>query len=208
MLNPNTDKFSIAFDSKFFNNDIAKKYNDYLFHLNGPIKNIQDHIEESIQSLSIPGFELEVLQVNGLSNLKGTVFQSLGSKPINFPNTSSTRQYAGTAADNVVLESQSVGITFRNTLLNWMYLYEYSQNYYKRSRSVFEFGIIITLHDAAEIPLMNFVFQDSFISGMPGLEFAFNQAFREAKTIDTKFTFNGMTTNFMIPEFGLSKLIL
>lgn len=206
MLNPSIDKYTIEFGSGFFDNEIAKKYNDYLFHMNGPIKNIKDHIQESIQLVSIPGFSLNLLQVQNLGNLKNTQFQSMGNKPSNFPHTTINRQYVGTANQNDILTEQTISFTFRNTLLNWMYIYEVFYNYYRRSRNLSDFQIVITLHDAAEIPLMQFIFRDCFTSSLPGLEFAFNAQFREAKTIDAGFAFNALDSKFMIPDFNLKKI--
>ena len=157
MLNPSVDKYTIEFGSGFFNNEIAEKYDKYLFHMNGPIKNIKDHIQESMQMVSIPGFNLNVLQVASIGNLKNATFAAPGKTPNNFPHTSMNRQYAGTSNQNDILESQSVSITFRNTMLNWMYIYEVFYNYYKRSRSLSDFQIVITLYDAGEIPMMQFI---------------------------------------------------
>ena len=42
MINPSSDKFILEFSNHIFDNEISKKYDDYLFHLNGPIKNIKD----------------------------------------------------------------------------------------------------------------------------------------------------------------------
>lgn len=205
MLNPSTDKYTIEFGNEFFNNDITKKYDDYLFHLNGPIKNIRDHITESIQSLTIPGIQLNLLNVTGIPNMKNVDFGNVNSSPNNFQSTTVNRQFSGTAPLQEVISETQVSITFRNTLLNWMYIYELFHNYYKRKRDISDFKIIITLHNAADIPLMNFVFFDCFVSSIPGLEFAFNTQFREAKTVDAGFAFNGMTTNFMIPDFNINK---
>ncbi len=208
MLNPSVDKYTIEFSSGFFNNEITEKYNSYLFHMNGPIKNIKDHIQESMQLVSIPGFNLNVLPVSSIGNLQNQKFAAMGKKPSNFAHTSTNRQYAGTSNQNDILEAQSVNITFRNTMINWMYIYEVFYNYYKRSRSLSDFQIHITLYDAAEIPMMQFVFGDCFVSNIPGLDFAFNAQFREAKTIDAGFTFNTLSSKFMIPDFKMDKLDL
>lgn len=205
MLNPSVDKYTVEFSNSFFDNEITKKYDNYLFHINGPIKNIKDHIQESIQVLSIPGLELQMLNIQGINNMKNIDFGPLGTSPNNFQATTINRQFSGTAPIQDVVQGTKIDITFRNTLLNYMYIYEIFHHYYKRKRDVLEFSIIITLHDAADIPLMNFVFFDCFIASIPGLEFAFNTQFREAKTIDAGFAFNGMTTNFMIPEFNITK---
>jgi len=206
MINPSVDKFIIEFSNNIFDNEIAKKYDDYLFHINGPIKNIKDSLQESIQSLSIPGLQLQLLNITGISNMKNVEFGPIGSSPGNFQATTINRQYPGTTALQDVITESVINITFRNTLLNYMFIYEIFHNYFKRKRDISDFSIIITLHNAANIPLMNFVFFDCFVSSIPGLEFAFNQQFRESKTIDAGFAFNGMTSNFMIPKFNKNDL--
>lgn len=205
MLNPATDKFTISFSPSFFSNEISEKYDRYLFHLNGPIKNIQDYIQESIQSLSIPGLQLNLLTIPGLNNMKNVDFGNVGTSPSNFTSTTVNKQFPGTSPIQDVIQEQQINITFRNNLLNYMYIYEVFHNFYKRKRDIKDFSIIITLHDSADIPMLNFIFYDCFVANIPGLEFAFNQQFRESKTIDAGFAFNGMRTEFMIPEFKLTK---
>lgn len=201
MLNPSVDKYTISFSSNFFDNEISKKYNDYLFHLNQPIKDIKSHIEESIQLVTIPGYSLQILNVNGMNNSNVNDLGGVGKKPNFITDTTFNSQYPGTAPMNEVLTDTKVTITFRNTLLNWMYIFEIFKNHYRRDRKISDFQIIITLMDSAEIPMMNFVFTDCFTADIPGLEFAFNANFRESKTIDASFAFRALTPYFKIPEF-------
>lgn len=208
MLNPASDKFTIEISNSIFDNEIAKKYDDYLFHINGPIKNIKDYVQETIQSLEIPGLQLQLLNITGLSNMKNVDFNNVGSSPSNFQATSINRQFAGTNPIQDVITESVINITFRNTLLNYMFIYEVFHNYFKRKRKIDDFNIILTLHDAANIPLMNFVFYDCFVSSIPGLGFAFNEQFRDSKTIDAGFAFNGMTSNFMIPKFDKKDYVI
>lgn len=199
-LNPNTDKFTIEFGSNFYVPELMDKYNEFLFHKNGPIKDIQSHVHESIQSIQIPGMTLSTVAVNDMSNIGGA-----GTVRSSAPLTVN-RQYPGNAPLGALIESTSVVVTFRNTLINWMYIYELFRTYYQRQSKMEEFFIDITLRDASEIPMLQIYFDDCFTSAMPGLEFSFNTAFRESKTFDATFTFNKMDVNFLIPSFRKSNL--
>lgn len=195
-LNPSTDKFTIEFGPQFYVPELMTKYDEFLFHKNSPIKNIQAHIHESIQSISIPGMSLNTIAVNDLQNI-GFAGNTKTQTPITI-----NRQYMGNAPMNSVIESTTITVTFRNTLINWMYIYELFRNYYNRNTKLKEFFIDITLRDSAEIPMLNFMFEDCFTSGLPGLEFSYNTSFRESKTFDVTFTFNKMNVNFIIPSFN------
>lgn len=195
-LNPNTDKFTIEFGDNFYIKELMKKYNEFLFHKNSPIKDIQSHIHESIQSVQIPGMSLSTTSVNDMSNIGAAGnLKTQAALTVN-------RQYAGNAPINSIIEGTTIVVTFRNTLINWMYIYELFRNYYARQNKLEEFFVDITLRDAAEIPMLNIFFEDCFTSSLPGLEFSYNTAFRETKTFDATFTFNKMNVNFLIPSFN------
>jgi hypothetical protein len=204
MLNPATDKFLLEFSSDFFPTSLTQKYDNYMFHMNGPVKYLQAHIMETIQSVNIPGWNVQTTETKGLNNLRNVPGAGMGNRPGQFPSNTVNRTFAGSAPINEIVDGNIVNITFRNSILNWMYLWECLRGYYDRTRSLNEFRITMTIMDAAEIPLLQFIFSDCFVAVMPGLEFSFAQSFREAKTIDAGFIFNKIDVNFMIPGFKLS----
>lgn len=158
---------------------------------------------ESIQTVNIPGWNIQTTQTPNLSNLKGVDFSGMGQKPSSFVETTINRFYAGNGSINDIVDSNILNVTFRNTMINWMYLYEALRGYYDRTRNLSLFRITITLMNTAEIPLLQFIYSDCMVAVMPGLEFSFTQAFMEAKTIDTGFIFNKVDVNFLIPNFDL-----
>lgn len=194
-LNPSTDKFTIELGSDFYVNSLMEKYNDFLFHKNSQVKDLQSYMHESIQSIQIPGMNLQVVNVNGMSNIgaAGNV-KTPAALTVN-------KSYVGNAPIAEIIESTTVTITFRNTIINWMYIYEFFRRRYERNSTLKNFDISVTLRDSADIPMLNILFDDCFISGLPGLEFSFNTGFRESKTFDIIFTFNKMNFNFIIPSF-------
>lgn len=198
MLNPSTDKFFLEFSGEFFNTTFIEQYNDFLKHKNHPIKELPGHIVESVQNVQIPGMTLNTLIIDGLNNTglsNPGMFGNLVAPPTVNAN------YSGTSNINQIIESNIITVTFKNTIINWMYFYQYFRAYYDRNRPVTEFEIRLIVKDAANIDMLMFRFSNSFISGMPGLEFAFNEAFRESKTIDIQFTYSGYNVDFILPGF-------
>jgi len=200
MLNPILSNFRIDFDDNFFPIELTQKYDDFLFYKKSPFKSIKTHFYESIQQLNIPGINLSLMTVNSLMNL--------GKNPdlTNFPQTTVNKIFPGTAPLNEIISGTSVSITFRNSIINWMYCYEVLYSYYKRTRNIKDFQITLTLSDSAEIPMIRWKFSKCFTSELPALEFAYNQSFSESKTFDATFTFNEMDVDFIIPSFDLNKV--
>ena len=202
MINPVLSNFRIEFGESFFPEFVTKKYDDFLFHKNYPFKTLKDYFYETIQELSIPGINLNTLSIVGLNNL------GLNPSIQNFPHTTVNRNYPGTAPQNEIVDGVTIVITFRNTLLNWMYCYEMLYKYYARTRTVDEFYIQLLMKDSAEIDMLKFTLSDCFISTMPGLTFSYLQSFSETKTFDINFTFNKFDVNFLIPGFDLKQVTL
>ena len=194
MLNPITDKFIVEFSQNFFPGEITEDFDKYLFHLNGPLKSLQEHLLESIQTVTIPGLNLQIVTVGGLPNT------GVNGTPGNQPPTT-TIQFPGNAPLSEIYESNIITLNCRNTVINWMYFYKILRGYYDNKRSVSLFNIAITVMDAAEIPMMMFLFTDCFLTNMPGLEFSSNGSFGESKTIEAGFAFNRMDVKFILPQF-------
>lgn len=214
ILNPSTDKFRIEFSQGFYPENLTKKYDNYLFHLNSPFKSLQAHLIESIQSLTVPGINLNTISALGMPNLgsgkASQVNNLIGNKNTGrqFPHTNVARYYPGTASQNEVIDGNQVNITFRNTIINWCYLYEVLYSFYKRSRDISDFYMTLTMLDTSEVPMLRFKFGDCFIAQLPGLEFSYNQAFRDARTIDAGLVFNRLDIDFLIPSFNLQEIDL
>lgn len=202
MINPNLSNFQLDFSSEFFPIELTKKYSDFLFQKNYPFKELESYLYETIQNVDMPGINLVTIIANSIGNL--------GNNP-DFGNISATtinKIFPGTASQNEIVDGSAITITFRNTLLNWMYCYEVMYSFYKRKRSITDFQLMLTMRDSAEIPMIRFVLSDCFVSTLPGLSFSFNQAFNESKTFDIGFTFNKFEVQFLIPGFDLKNINL
>lgn len=204
MLDPLIDKYIIEISNDFFNTDYSKKYTNFLYNMNGPIKDLATHFYESFTMINIPGITVSPTVVSGLGNLKDVNFG--GSKaPTNMTETSVDRQYVGNSPFNQILNSNNITINCKNTYINWMYSYEYFRDYFARNRTVKDFKITITVYDAGNIPMMMFIFSDCFVSSLPDLEFLTNQAIREPRNFDLGFIFNKFDVKFLIPNFSSGK---
>ena len=188
------------FADSFFNEGIRKKYDSFLFHKNYPFKTFEGYFYETIQQVEIPGLNLKTISVAGLNNF-GNSSELDGQVTVN-------REYPGTSPINEIVTETVVNLTFRNTIINYLYCYEVLYGYYKRKRSLTDFLITLTMLDSAENPMIRFKLSDCFVSAIPGLTFAYNQSFNESKTFDIGFSFNKFDVEFIIPDFDLTKMTL
>ncbi len=209
MINPSISNILVQFSSQLFPKSLVKKYNDFLFQRNEPFNNITDHIIESIVNVEIPGFAVVTKTVTS-NNTGSNSWQSPGSNTElskgpqgadGFAEPTINIHYAGNEPLNETIESTTISITMKNTILNYIYFYEFTRLYYKRTRAVKEFAMTMTIEDAAEIPIINFVASQCFISMMPALEFDFRKTFNEAQTFTIQLTFNRLDVNLAIPSF-------
>lgn len=194
MLNPVLSNFRIQFGEQLFPQHIVEKYDKFLFHKNYPLKNIRAYLHETIQTINIPGEDFQTLTVSGLSNL-------INADIRDFPHTTVNRTYPGTSPLNEVVDGIMITVTFKNSILNWIYLFEWMYKYYKRTREAHEFYVNLIMLDSAEIPMINFRLLDCYVAQMPGLEFAYNEGFSESKTFDMSFVFNRFDVNLIVPGF-------
>jgi hypothetical protein len=200
MINPSLNNFQIEFSEDFFPEELTKKYDEYLFHLNSPFKYLKNTFMESVQQLNIPGLNIQTLIIQGLDNT-GVDPRNPALNPIGFPHTTQNRAYEGNEPWWNTLETTTFTVSLRNNILNWMYCYELFYNRYRREHRVNQFQTRLIMLDSAEVPMIKFIMSDCFLSTLPGMEFAFNQSFNESKTFDVGVQFNRLDVEFYIPEF-------
>lgn len=200
MINPSLSNFQIEFGEEFFPEEITKKYDEYLFHLNSPFKYLKSNFMESIQQLNIPGLNIQALIIQGLDNT-GVDPRNPALNPVGFPHATQNRAYEGNEPWWNTLETTTFTVSLRNNIINWMYCYEMFYNRYRREHRVDQFQVRLIMLDSAEVPMIKFVMSDCFLSTLPGMEFAFNQSFNESKTFDVGIQFNRLDVDFYIPEF-------
>lgn len=197
MLNPESNNFVVEFGRDFYSDVLMEKYNKFLYTKNYPIKNIEDHIHESIQGLTIPGLATQALEVNGIKNF---------NSPTETNPTTSNFVVQKNQPLIEMFETNRLNLTCKNTIINWMYFYEFLRIYSLRGDKdlrLSEFTISVLVRDASNIPMLYFDFRNCFSASLPTLDFAQNSAFNETKTIDVGFWFNEMDVRFVVPEFKI-----
>ena len=219
MLNPVLSNTIVEFGNNFFPEELTKKYDMFLYQMNYPLKNLRAYIHETIQNVSIPGLQLSTIDVQGLNNHQqsgnaGVRFREkpliqhsddMGNRlhyPENYPQSTTSRTYPGSASYTSVVDSVNMTITFKNSILNWLYIFEWLYKYYRRNRTTHEFDLDINMLDSAEVPMLRFHIEDSFVSQLPPLEFAYNGSFSETKTFDMTMVFNRFNVEATIPGFN------
>ena len=217
MISPVLSNFIVQFGENFFPLSITEKYDKFLYARNYPLKDMRSYLHETIQIVSIPGEQLNILTMSGLNNTRlsgkpGKSLYDLGNALDNgtdvFTPPVTTRQYAGNDPQSDLLESLTLTVTFKNSVLNWLYMFEWFYKYYKRNRGVSEFDMNLIMMDSAQIPIIKFYLSDIFVSKTPGLEFAYNASFNESKTFDLDITFNKFDIEVIIPGYDTEILNL
>lgn len=196
MLPPVMSNIQIDFSPHLFPAHIAGKYDKIFFNNNDPIKTIEDLCKESIQDLSVSGFEMPTLDLNGMNN-----FASQMKHAANTVN----RSVSGNQPENETFEN-SVTFTMLNYMYNWSYFLEWGKRYFMRNRDVSEFWVNITLLDSAELPVMRFRYEDCFVTTVPPLTFSFTQSFAESSTFDLVFKTNRMSIDIAIPKHNSTEV--
>lgn len=195
MLNPVLSNTKVVIGHEFFPEELVSKYDNYLYSINFPFKTLESYIHETIQNISIPGIQLNTVSVESMPNLVGNV---PGSDTFFHPTHTET--YEGTVSQIDTDTDKTATITFKNTIINWMYMFEHCYEHYKRKRITRVGSVYVIMYNAAEVPVLQFQMQRCFISNIPGLEFAFNEGFSESKTFDVTFTFNQLDIKFILPD--------
>lgn len=208
MLNPVLSNFQVQFNDDFFPEEVTKKYDDYLKHLNHPFKTMNLSLHESIQSIQIGGINIQPLIVEGMDNTGKDPRNPIYNKPYGFPHTTNNAAYEGNQPWWNTLENTSFTITFRNNIINWMYCYEFAYKHYLREKETPLFIFQLKMMDSAEVEMIRMTYSQCFITNLPGLEFAYNQSFNESKTFDMTVQSNKVDVDFNIPEFKKVNIIL
>jgi hypothetical protein len=209
MLNPVMSNFQIQFGKNFFPKEIIEKYDNWLYSRNYPLKSMEAYIHETIKNVSIPGEQFQTLLVSAMPNLRNTNFANPSiNKPQGFPHTTINRSYPGTSSYNDIVDGITITVTYKNTIINWIYIFEWLYKYYRRTRLANEFNFHLIMLDSARIPMIDFFVDDVFVSGMPGLEFSYNSSFSESLTFDVTYTFNRFNIDLIVPGFDIETLIL
>lgn len=196
-LTPRFDLFKFLLPTDFLPESIEGKYRNILVQNAGVIQSPIDYLNESIQSISIPGIsDLNIVQQQTGHNGIIRSQHNLGRI-----NTEPTHEQTYLGSDNPLSKiSKEFKVTFRMNqgLYNYFMVYETIFHRYLKDigEQQDEIFMIDLLDETGKITSRIKLF-DVFIDGIDGLDFTYSKVERESNTFDVTFKFNNIDFVFI-----------
>ena len=207
MLQPNPKPCSYAFSlpTGFFIDSICEKYNKMLKNMSGTFVNIQDVINESVQSIGLPGFAYEPSENKSQS-------QGLNNYVLTPPNNSLYE----------ILDTKELSVSFRfcDGYLNYYcllehFLYKFMSNRHtsdgydspipKEDRKMY-CNLPVTLIMFNGWPLFTCTYLNCLMTGIDRVDLTYVQQLSDFREFKIAFRFTGVDCDLQIPEpTGLAK---
>lgn len=188
--NPRVDKAFIKFSKEFFDPDICKKYNRYIQLKNGYFKSIEQLVNESIQTWSIPGAGQDPIeQITSAANPTGGVDQDI-------------TYYNAAEPLEKLINSTDITVTFRHLdgFINYFFMYEtFFKNYMKYDGN-YRFMIILTTLSQDNTVCFNGKFSKCLFKSVPDITFAYDNTKRESRNFECTFSFSDFSLEFDLPQ--------
>jgi hypothetical protein len=193
-LSPRYDLFKFSFPKDFLPEVINEKYNKIINKNPGVLTTSIDYLNESIQSITIPGIsDINIQQQQHSSNSI-----KLNDNKTNVePKTDITYTSSTNPLDKINKEFK---VTFRmnHGLYNYFMIYE---TIFYRICKPFNYGpdkiLYIELLGEDGRVASRIKFYDVYIDGIDGLDFTFNKMERDSGTFDVNFKFNNIDFEFI-----------
>lgn len=193
-LSPRYDLFKFSFPKDFLPEVINEKYNKIINKNPGVLTTSIDYLNESIQSITIPGIsDINIQQQQHSSNSI-----KLNDNKTNVePKTDITYTSSTNPLDKINKEFK---VTFRmnHGLYNYFMIYE---TIFYRICKPFNYGpdkiLYIELLGEDGRVASRVKFYDVYIDGIDGLDFTFNKMERDSGTFDVNFKFNNIDFEFI-----------
>ena len=193
-LSPRYDLFKFSFPKDFLPEVINEKYNKIINKNPGVLTTSIDYLNESIQSITIPGIsDINIQQQQHSSNSI-----KLNDNKTNVePKTDITYTSSANPLDKINKEFK---VTFRmnHGLYNYFMIYE---TIFYRICKPFNYGpdkiLYIELLGEDGRVASRIKFYDVYIDGIDGLDFTFNKMERDSGTFDVNFKFNNIDFEFI-----------
>lgn len=196
-LSPRFDLYKFLLPLDFLPEAVEEKYYGILSQNAGVLQKPIDYLNESIQSISIPGIsDLNVSQAQISSNGIKRNQQNLGRINV---EPSHEQTYVG-SANPLSRIPKEFKVTFRMNqgLYNYFMVYEtifhrFLKNINEQQDEVF---MIDLLDETGKITSRIKLF-DVLINGIDGLDFTYSKVDRESNTFDVTFSFNNIDFVFI-----------
>lgn len=199
-LSPRYDLIKFHLPKTFIPEEVEKKYTKLLNSDAYTIKSAIEYLNESIQSITMPGIsDLTIVQEqHGANNIN--VIKNLNGRLNVEPKHEITYLSSGNPLEKIDKEFK---VTFRTNqgLYNYFMLYETAFYYACREfRWEPESVMYIEILNEDGVVVSKVKFMDVYIDGIEGLEFSYNKIERESGTFDVTFKFNNIDFEHIINE--------
>ena len=188
-LSPRYDLIRFSFPKDFLPKEVSEKYMHIVSKDPNVITTPIDYLNESIQSITIPGIsDINVTQTQHSSNS----IERLKNKINVEPKTDITYTSTVNPLDKI---EKTFKVTFRMNqgLFNYYMLYE---TIFYRICKPFDYGpdsiLYVEMLNEDGTVVSRVKFFDVYIDGIDGLEFTFNKQERDSQTFDINFKFNNI----------------
>lgn len=196
-LSPRFDLFKFLLPIDFLPESIEGKYRNVLIQNAGVIQSPIDYLNESIQSISLPGFS--DLNISQNQNSRNRVVRSQHN--LGRINVEPTHEQTYIGSENPLSKiSKEFKVTFRlnQGLYNYFMIYEtifyrYLKDIGEQQDEIF----MIDLLDETGKITSRIKLMDVFIDGIEGLDFTYSKVDRESNTFDVTFKFNNIDFIFI-----------
>lgn len=195
-LSPRFDLFRFTLPKDFLPEEVTIKYTSLLQKNPGVVVTPIDYLNESIQSISIPGMsELLITQPQHETNTTKVKLRRFNVEPkhdVNYLSSANPLDRLG----------KEFKVTFRlnQGLYNYFMVYETIFYRYAKPESVRAYDpvFLIDILNENGNPVSRIKLKDLYIDGIDGLDFNYNKVERDSSTFDVTFKFNNIDFVFMV----------
>lgn len=199
-LSPRFDLFKFLLPIDFLPESIEGKYRNVLVQNAGVIQSPIDYLNESIQSISLPGFS--DLNISQNQNSRNGIIKT--QRNLGRINIEPTHEQTYIGSENPLSKiNKEFKVTFRlnQGLYNYFMIYEtifhrYLKDIGEQQDEIF----MIDLLDETGKITSRIKLMDVFIDGIEGLDFTYSKVDRESNTFDVTFKFNNIDFIFINEE--------
>lgn len=199
-LSPRFDLFKFLLPIDFLPESIEGKYRNVLVQNAGVLQSPIDYLNESIQSISLPGFS--DLNISQNQNSRNGIIRT--QRNLGRINVEPTHEQTYIGSENPLSKiNKEFKVTFRlnQGLYNYFMIYEtifhrYLKDIGEQQDEIF----MIDLLDETGKITSRIKLMDVFIDGIEGLDFTYSKVDRESNTFDVTFKFNNIDFIFINEE--------
>jgi hypothetical protein len=198
-LSPRFDQFKFVFPKDFLPKEVEEKYRRILSKEPGVVVTPIDYLNESIQSINIPGMSGLSIEQSQRETHKATPSLSKFGRIRVEPEHKVTYQSSGNPLEKLGKEFK---VTFRMNqgLFNYFMIYETIFYRYAKPEEVRSYDPVFQVYilDEDGTAVSCILLKTLYIDGIDELNFNYNKVERDSNTFDVTFKFNNLDFDFVI----------